>query len=228
MNHIAVPILDIIKAHPEWAMVLIALTAFGESFLFVSLLFPGTAVLVAAGGLIAAGVLDPFQVIAAGILGGILGDAASFWLGQKFGGALPKLWPFRGNPDRIQSGIDFFERYGTIGVFLGRFLGPLRATVPTAAGMMKMPTGRFYLANILSAVVWVPALVLSGDLLLQMLRRTAADRMVLVLGRSHSRFDGCNLLGAKPESGSRMNTPALVVCATNWASKDPGLTSTGV
>ena len=182
MNHIAVPILDIIKAHPEWAMVLIGLTAFGESFVFVSLLFPGTAVLVAAGGLIAAGVLDPFQVTAAGILGGILGDAASFWLGQKFGGALPKLWPFRGHPDRIQSGIDFFERYGTIGVFLGRFLGPLRATVPTAAGMLKMPTGRFCLANILSAVVWVPALVLSGDLLLQMLRQTGAERMVLVFG----------------------------------------------
>ena len=69
MNHIAVPILDIVKAHPEWAMVLIGLTAFGESFVFVSLLFPGTAVLVAAGGLIAAGVLDPFQVTAAGILG---------------------------------------------------------------------------------------------------------------------------------------------------------------
>ena len=48
--------------------------------------------------------------------------------------------------------------------------------------MMKMPTGRFYLANILSAVVWVPALVLSGDLLLQMLGQTAADRMVLVFG----------------------------------------------
>jgi membrane protein DedA with SNARE-associated domain len=132
--------------------------------------------------LIAAGILDPLQVIAAAILGGILGDAASFWLGQKFGGALPKLWPFRGNPARIQSGIDFFVRYGAIGVFLGRFLGPLRATVPTAAGMMKMPTGSFYLANILSAVIWVPALVLSGDLLVEMLRQTALDRTVLVLG----------------------------------------------
>jgi membrane protein DedA with SNARE-associated domain len=161
---------------------LIALTAFGESFLLVSLLFPGTAVLVAAGGLITAGALDPLPVITAGIVGGILGDAASFWLGQKFGGALPKLWPFRGNPERIQNGIDFFDRYGSIGVFLGRFLGPLRATVPTAAGMMMMPTGRFYLANILSAVVWVPALVLSGDLLLRMLGQTAADSMVLVFG----------------------------------------------
>ena len=163
-------------------MALIAFTAFGEFFLLVSLLFPGTAILVAAGGLIAAGILDPVQVIAAGILGGILGDAASFWLGQKFGAALPKLWPFRRDPDRIQSGIDFFVRYGAIAVVLGRFLGPLRATVPTVAGMMKMPTRRFYLANILSAVVWVPALVLSGDLLLEMPRQTAVDQMLLVLG----------------------------------------------
>ena len=78
-------------------------------------------------------------------------------------------------------GIDFFVQYGAIAVFLGRFLGPLRATVPTVAGMMKMSTRRFYLANILSAVVWVPALVLSGDLLLEMLRQTAEYRMVLVL-----------------------------------------------
>jgi membrane protein DedA with SNARE-associated domain len=182
MSHIATSILDLIKAHPEWAVVLIAFTAFGESFLLVSLLFPGTAILVAAGGLVAAGILDPLQVIAAGILGGMLGDAASFWLGQKFGGSLPKLWPFRQNPERIQSGIDFFVRFGAIGVFLGRFLGPLRETVPTVAGMMRMPAGSFYLANILSAVVWVPALVLSGDLLLEMFRQAELDRMVLVFG----------------------------------------------
>jgi membrane protein DedA with SNARE-associated domain len=182
MSHIVTSILDLIKTHPEWAVALIAFTAFGESFLLVSLLFTGTAILVAAGGLIAAGILDPLQVIAAGILGGILGDAVSFWLGQKFGATLPKLWPFRRNPEQIQSGIDFFVRYGAISVFLGRFLGPLRATVPMVAGMMKMPTRRFYLANVLSAVVWVPALVLSGDLLLEMLRQTAADRMVLVFG----------------------------------------------
>jgi len=182
MSHIATQTLDLVKAHPEWAAALIAFTAFGESFLFVSLLFPGTAILVAAGGLVAAGILDPLQVISAGILGGILGDAASFWLGQKFGCALPKLWPFRGNPERIQSGIDFFVRYGAIGVFLGRFLGPLRATVPTVAGMMKMPAGSFYLANILSAVVWVPALVLSGDLLPKMFQQIELDPLALIFG----------------------------------------------
>src|SRR5262245_3049102 len=78
MSHIATSILDLIKIHPEWAVVLIAFTAFGESFLLVSLLFPGTAILVAAGGLIAGGILDPLEVIAAGILGGILGDGSGW------------------------------------------------------------------------------------------------------------------------------------------------------
>jgi hypothetical protein len=63
--------------------------------------------------------LDPLQVIAAGIIGGILGDAASFWLGQKFGGALLKLWPFRGNPDRVKAESISSSVMGTIGVALG-------------------------------------------------------------------------------------------------------------
>jgi membrane protein DedA with SNARE-associated domain len=33
------------------------------------------------------------------------------------------------------------------------------------AGMMQMPPSRFYAANVLSAVIWAPALVLCGDLL---------------------------------------------------------------
>jgi membrane protein DedA with SNARE-associated domain len=48
--------------------------------------------------------------------------------------------------------------------------------------MLKMPAASFYLANVLSALVWVPALVLSGDLLLALLRQSAVDWRVLVLG----------------------------------------------
>ena len=174
-------ILDLIKSQPDWATFFIALTAFGESFLFVGLFFPGTAMLIAAGGLIAEGVLEPVSVVTAGIVGGILGDAASFWLGQKFGGVLPNLWPFRGNRERLERGIDFFERYGAISVFLGRFLGPLRATVPAVAGMLQMPTWRFYVANVLSAVLWVPALVLSGDFLLRVFGGNTDPKLLLAM-----------------------------------------------
>jgi membrane protein DedA with SNARE-associated domain len=169
MDYLGTQILAFIEANPGWAMFVIALTAFGESFVFLSLLFPGTTILIAAGALISAGILDPISSVIAGIVGAVLGDSVSFWFGQKFGPLLPKIWPFRGHPERLTRGISFFERYGGSSVFIGRFFGPLRAVVPLAAGMMNMPPSRFYSANVLSAVVWVPALVLSGDLVTQVL-----------------------------------------------------------
>ena len=46
------------------------------------------------------------------------------------------------------------DRWGAAGVFLGRFLGPLRATVPLVAGLAAMPALPFQAANWSSAVVW--------------------------------------------------------------------------
>jgi membrane protein DedA with SNARE-associated domain len=165
MDYLATDALAFIKANPAWAALVIGLTAFGESFVFLSLLFPGTVILIASGALISDGVLDPISPVLAGIVGAVLGDAVSFWIGQKFGPFLPKVWPFKSDPERLTRGIRFFESYGAASIFVGRFFGPLRAVVPLVAGMMHMPPGRFYLANVLSAVIWAPALVYFGDLL---------------------------------------------------------------
>jgi membrane protein DedA with SNARE-associated domain len=75
MDHLVTQILAFIKANPGWAMFVIGLTAFGESFVFLSLLFSGTTILIAAGTLISAGVLDPGSTIIAGIVGAVLGDS---------------------------------------------------------------------------------------------------------------------------------------------------------
>ena len=165
MEHLATELIAFIKANPGWSMSVIAITAFGESFAFLGLLFPGTAILIAAGGLAAVGAIPFFSSAVAGIAGAVLGDSISFWLGQKFGPLLPGIWPFRRNPAMLQRGMDFFRRYGGASVFIGRFFGPLRAVIPIAAGMMRMPTALFYVANIVSAVVWAPVLLLSGALI---------------------------------------------------------------
>jgi membrane protein DedA with SNARE-associated domain len=163
MDSFATEILEFIKTNPGWAVFVIGLTAFGESFVFLSLLFPGTAILVASGALISEGALDPLSPTVAGIVGAVLGDGISFWIGRKFGPLLPTIWPFRAHPERLTRGIRFFARYGGTSVFIGRFSGLLRAVVPLSAGMLNMPTGRFYVANILSAMIWAPALIYLGD-----------------------------------------------------------------
>ncbi len=182
MEHIAAQLIAFIKANPGWAMGVIAVTAFGESFAFLSLLFPGTAILVASGGLVSAGAIPFFSTAVAGIVGGVLGDAISFWLGQKFGPLLPRLWPFNRHPEMLERGMEFFRRYGGASVFIGRFFGPLRAVVPLAAGIMRMPSPFFYAANIASAIIWAPALVLSGALIARSIMSTGhAESVVLAI-----------------------------------------------
>ena len=121
LDYIAAQALAFIKHNPEWALFIIGLTAFGELFVFLSLLFPGTAILIAAGALVSEGILKPLPTISAGFIGAVLGDSVSFWLGGKFGPALPGTWPYRGHPERLARGIRFFERFGGSSVFIGRF-----------------------------------------------------------------------------------------------------------
>ena len=57
MEDLAQPLLAFIEAHQSWAVALMFITAFGESFAFISLLFPGTTLLIAAGTLMKDGTL---------------------------------------------------------------------------------------------------------------------------------------------------------------------------
>src|SRR2546421_54612 len=88
MEDLAQPLLDLIKAHSDLAAVIMFVTAFGESFAFISLLFPGTTVLIAAGTLMAAGTLPYAPVLIGAVAGAVLGDSISYWLGRRGRGAL--------------------------------------------------------------------------------------------------------------------------------------------
>jgi len=163
MDHLAQPLLDAIRAHSDWAAAVMFVTAFGESFAFVSLAFPGTTVLIAAGTLMSSGTLPYGSVLVGAVLGAVLGDSVSYWIGRRFGSGIARLWPFSRNPELLPRGIGFFERHGGKSVFIGRFFGPIRAVIPLAAGIMQMPRGRFWFANVTSALVWAPMLLFVGD-----------------------------------------------------------------
>jgi membrane protein DedA with SNARE-associated domain len=163
MDAVAQPLLDFIKAHSDWAALVMFITAFGESFAFISLLFPGTTVLIAAGTLLSDGTLPYASILIGAVLGAVLGDSVSYWLGRNFGGGIARIWPFSRHPELLSRGILFFERHGGKSVFVGRFFGPVRAVIPLAAGIMQMRRGRFWFANVTSALVWAPMLLFVGD-----------------------------------------------------------------
>jgi undecaprenyl-diphosphatase len=123
-------------------------------------------------------------ILIGAILGAVLGDSVSYWLGRRFGGGIARIWPFSRYRELLPRGIEFFGRHGGKSVFIGRFFGPIRAVIPLAAGVMRMPRGRFWLANVTSAMVWAPMLLFAGDLVGEAGDRLigSANTVVLVFG----------------------------------------------
>ncbi|AZY52186.1 DedA family protein [Bordetella avium] len=151
-----------IEANQEWAGPITFLLTLGESMLILGLLIPATALMLLTGGLIGAGTLPPWGILIWGIAGAVVGDALSYFIGRWLGPGITRRWPLSTQRTAVARARLFFSRYGFASVFLGRFLGPIRSTIPTVAGIMGMKHARFQLANILSAAVWLPAMLAPG------------------------------------------------------------------
>lgn len=150
----AVRILDFVRANEAIAPVIVFALAFGESLAFISLLVPATVILLGIGALIGASGIEFWPLWLAAAIGAALGDWLSYWLGYHYHDPISRMWPLSRYPDLLPRARAFFEKYGVMAVFLGRFFGPLRAAVPLVAGAATMPRIPFQLANWLSAIIW--------------------------------------------------------------------------
>lgn len=151
-----------IRQNPDMAGLVVFAMALAESLAIVGVLIPGVIILFGAGALIGAGVLDFWSMCLWAVAGAVIGDGLSYWLGHHFEYLTGRWRWFRLHPDHLQRGITFFQKYGDLSVALGRFFGPIRAIVPLVAGLLRMPPKRFFIANVLSALVWAPAYLVPG------------------------------------------------------------------
>lgn len=152
-----------VRLHQVWAAPIVLLLAFGESLAFISLLVPAWGALVAIGALLGPSGINFWPVWLAGAIGAALGDWLSYWFGFKFKHGVAAMWPLSRYPGLLPRGEAFVAKWGVPGIFIGRFFGPFRASVPLAAGIFEMPYWRFQFANFTSAAVWSAVLLLFGD-----------------------------------------------------------------
>ncbi len=141
-----------------WAVLLVSLL---ESLAFVGVVVPGAVFVVFAGSLAAKGYFDLGDLFWFSFAGAILGDGISFRMGK--GGHIRFREENRiFKPGLLEKGKVFFARHGGKSIFLGRFVGLIRAVIPFVAGMSGMEAKKFYLWNVASAVLWAAAHLLAG------------------------------------------------------------------
>ena len=152
-----------VRDNAAWAPPIVFALAFGESLAFISLLIPAWGALVAIGALIGPSGINIWSVWIAAALGAACGDWLSYWIGLKLEYRVQHIWPLSRHPGLIPRGEAFMKKWGVPGIFIGRFFGPLRASVPLIAGIFEMPFWRFQAANFSSAFVWAAVLLTLGD-----------------------------------------------------------------
>ena len=173
------------SANNPWLLSALAfVSAASEAIVVVGAVVPGTAILLAVSAL--AGVGGHMSlvgaILAAAMMGAIVGDGLSYWLGRHFGKGLFGMWPFSRHPEWLAGGEAYFARHGGKSVFVGRFVPGVKTVIPAIAGVSRMPLGRFLLANVTSAILWGLVMVLGGLGIGRGLDRSGlADRRIVLL-----------------------------------------------
>lgn len=152
------------EAHAAWAPLIAFGIAFIESAPLIGLLLPGSALLLGLGLLIGTGVVPVWPVLLATILGAVVGDALGFWLSRWLGPRFVRTHLPRRHRRMYGRGVLAFRKWGIWAVFIARFISPLRAVSSVVAGVSRMREWRFQVANVTSAMVWAPVLLLPGTM----------------------------------------------------------------
>lgn len=164
MEHWFHPLILWLHLHPTSAGIVTFLITFVESLAIIGLVIPGSVTLSAIGGLIGSGVIPALPIFIWAICGAILGDALSFAVGYHYHHKLKKMWPFYRFPKLLAKGEKFFQQHGGKGIFISRFIGPMRPILPIIAGMMRVHPAKFIMVEIISGILWAPAYMLPGIL----------------------------------------------------------------
>ncbi len=98
----------------------------------------------------------------------VAGDCASYYFGKRLGrDFLVRHGPrFQVTPDRLEKVEDFFDHHGGKAIFIGRFVGIVRAIAPFLAGSGGMSFRRFLPFDVLGAGLWSTTFILIGYVVL--------------------------------------------------------------
>ena len=142
-----------LKDNPEWIALGVFGAAFIESFALIGVIIPGVVLLAVISGM-AASTLNVFELVLIAYVASFLADILSFLLGTSISKSIDKLWPFNKYPNLLVQGRTFVKRFGILGVFVGKFIGPIRPLLPLTAGSLGMNFKYFLTVEIFSSFLW--------------------------------------------------------------------------
>jgi membrane-associated protein len=125
--------------------------------------FPGEAALIGGGILAGDGELSLVLVIAAGLIGGALGDNCSYFLGASYGPrAAARMFRSNRSRRRLEWARLKLEERGEVIILTARFIPAGRTATTFAAGALEMDWRRFARIDAVAVTAWALYASLAG------------------------------------------------------------------
>ena len=177
---------DISNTLGAWTYLLVAFFAFAETGAFIGLVVPGETTMLLGGAVAGQGAIDLYILLAIAWFCAWLGDTTSFFIGRRAG----RDFVLRQGPrvgitnERFEGVEDYFRRHGGKTIFIGRWIGIVRALAPFIAGSSHMRYRDFVPYSILGTGLWATVHILIGYFFSRSIDSAAkyAGRGVLILG----------------------------------------------
>jgi membrane-associated protein len=162
----------------EYGLIAILIIIFAETGLLIGFFLPGDTLLLSAGILsYTQPDSDPLWMFLVFVpMAAILGNLVGYEIGHRAGPALftkedSKLF----RKEHLERSHEFFKKYGTITVFLARFVPVVRTFTAVVAGAVSMDRRIFFIWSVLGAVAWTSGLILLGHLAAYLLPESTVE-----------------------------------------------------
>lgn len=140
--------------HKEMIGLVVFTIMFLDCIALLGLAIPGNTLFVVCS-IVAGGYNYPlWKVVLLGFFGALLGDVLSYAVGYKLKRKIYGWQVVRDHEKWFIMADDYFQRYGAIGLLFGRFISPLRATLPLMTGVFHFSFFKFLFINCCSILIW--------------------------------------------------------------------------
>src|ERR1700751_1266239 len=114
MGTLIAGVADLAAQYPGLATAIVFLAAIIEAVAILGLIIPGTPILMAVAGVAAIAGLPMLPLLIPSVVGAVIGDVVSFFLGCRYARHLRDMWPFKRRPQLIGVAEQFFGQYGAV------------------------------------------------------------------------------------------------------------------
>jgi membrane protein DedA with SNARE-associated domain len=128
------------------------LDSYGYIAVFLGTILEGETVLILGGFLAHQGYLRLFPLLTLAAAGSLTGDFFYFWLGRKYGVKISQRFPSVAR--RLLRTRRFADKNQDALILSMRFMYGFRVVIPLALGMSGVSSLRYFVLNVVAAVLW--------------------------------------------------------------------------